>query len=117
MKKLLNKKGFTLIELIVVIAILAILALILVPSILRYVDEANKSRDQANARALYSELSIAIALQASQPGALPTTNLDVTDITVPVGCEHDPDPLLLGTEVFTVTCNGQTFNGSAFTGD
>lgn len=50
-----KKKGFTLVELIVVIAILAILALILVPAITGYVAKANSSRDQANARALYSQ--------------------------------------------------------------
>lgn len=53
-----NKKGFTLVELIVVIAILAILALILVPAITGYVEKANKSKDYANARALYSEAVI-----------------------------------------------------------
>lgn len=56
-----NKKGFTLVELIVVIAILAILALILVPAITKYVDGANKSKDQANARAIYSEAMLMIA--------------------------------------------------------
>jgi len=53
MKKL-NKKGFTLIELIVVIAILAILALILIPSITGYITSATKAKDEANARAAYS---------------------------------------------------------------
>ena len=58
MKKLLNKKGFTLIELIVVIAILAILALILIPSILNYIGEANRAKDQANARSTFSEVAL-----------------------------------------------------------
>ena len=44
MKKNLNKKGFTLIELIVVIAILAILALILVPSITGYIAKAESAK-------------------------------------------------------------------------
>lgn len=50
-----NKKGFTLVELIVVIAILAILALILIPALTGYVGRANKSKDEANANALYSQ--------------------------------------------------------------
>lgn len=60
-KNLLNKKGFTLIELIVVIAILAILALILVPSITGYIDKATTAKDVANARSLYSEVVLGVA--------------------------------------------------------
>ena len=63
MKKLIkNKKGFTLIELIVVIAILAVLAAILIPSIMNYVAEARTARNNSNARALYSEVSAALAM-------------------------------------------------------
>ena len=54
--KLKNNKGFSLVELIVVIAILAILALILVPAISNYVNAANESKNQANAKMLYSEM-------------------------------------------------------------
>jgi type IV pilus assembly protein PilA len=53
MKKL-NKKGFTLIELIVVIAIIAILAAILIPALLDYIEQANVTRAQSDARSLYS---------------------------------------------------------------
>lgn len=62
MKKILSKKGFTLIELIVVIAILAILAAILVPSITGYISEATKAKDAANARTVYTEYAMALAL-------------------------------------------------------
>lgn len=62
MKKL-NKKGFTLIELIVVIAILAILAAILIPSITGYISKAEQGRDSANCRALYSQVSMAVMLE------------------------------------------------------
>jgi len=49
-----NKKGFTLIELIVVIAILAILAAILVPTISGFIGKANDATDVANAKMLYN---------------------------------------------------------------
>lgn len=45
---MINKKGFTLIELIVVIAILGILALFLVPSFIGYADDAQKATCDAN---------------------------------------------------------------------
>ncbi len=71
MKKILTKKGFTLIELIVVIAILAILAAILIPSITNYISEAEDARDLANARSHYSEL----VLIAATGGTLPVSPL------------------------------------------
>lgn len=55
MKKL-NKKGFTLIELIVVIAILAVLALLLVPQITGYIKASKDAVGAANARSCYSNL-------------------------------------------------------------
>lgn len=47
------KKGFTLVELIVVIAIIAILMLVLVPSLLAYINKANKSKAESNAKMVY----------------------------------------------------------------
>lgn len=58
MKKILTKKGFTLIELIVVIAILAILAAILIPSLTNYLNESNKAKNLSNARSAYTELML-----------------------------------------------------------
>lgn len=52
------KKGFTLIELIVVIAIIAILSMILIPGIVNYIDEANVAADKANLRVLNLATSI-----------------------------------------------------------
>lgn len=53
MKNLKNKKGFTLVELIVVIAILGILALFLVPSFKGYSEDAKKQVAQSNVRTVW----------------------------------------------------------------
>lgn len=49
-----NKKGFTLIELIVVIAILGILSLFLVPSFMGYADDAKMQVAKSNTRTVWS---------------------------------------------------------------
>lgn len=48
-----NKKGFTLVELIVVIVILGILLAVLVPGVMTWVDKARQSQLKANARTAY----------------------------------------------------------------
>lgn len=53
MKKLFNKKGMTLVEVIVVLVILAILAAVLVPTMIGWIDKANKKTISAEARAVY----------------------------------------------------------------
>lgn len=65
MKKILTKKGFTLIELIVVIAILAILAAILIPSLTNYLNKAEQAKNLANARSVYSEATLASQTKAA----------------------------------------------------
>lgn len=65
-----NKKGFTLIELVVVIAILAVLALILIPSITGYVKKADDAKNLANARSIYTAATVLNAESADNK--LPT---------------------------------------------
>lgn len=48
-----NKKGFTLVEIIVVLVILAILAAIAVPAVLGYIDDAKESKYISEARSIY----------------------------------------------------------------
>lgn len=60
MKNLKNKKGFTLIELIVVIAILGILALFLVPQFMGYSQDAKNQVAQANTRTVWTAANAAL---------------------------------------------------------
>ena len=52
-----NKKGFTLIELIIVIAILAILAAVAIPSFVGLQNEAKRGRDIGNATAIVTAVN------------------------------------------------------------
>ena len=61
LKKIKNiKKGFTLIEMIVVIAIIGVLAAILVPSLSGYVTDAKTAKGKANARTFYTAAQAAV---------------------------------------------------------
>ena len=52
-----NKKGFTLIELIVVVAILVALMLMLVPKLTGFTEDATITANRANARAIYTAIA------------------------------------------------------------
>ena len=55
-----DKKGFTLVELIVVIVILGVLVGIAVPSFVGYIDRAKESKDRANITAVEKAFLIAV---------------------------------------------------------
>jgi general secretion pathway protein G len=78
-----NKKGFTLIEVIVVAAIIAILAGILVPLIFKEIDESKISRASADVRSI----SNAMIVMRKDTGQWPTmTNANCTPaVTVVTG--------------------------------
>ena len=50
-----NKKGFTIVELVVVIAVIAILAAIMIPVFSGVTKDAQAAADQANAKAEYTQ--------------------------------------------------------------
>lgn len=59
-----NKKGFTLIEIIVVVVILAVLMAVAVPSVLKYLNEADNAKYEAQARAVMMAAQTEVAKDA-----------------------------------------------------
>ncbi|MBR7116293.1 MAG: type II secretion system protein [Clostridia bacterium] len=59
-----NKKGFTIVELVIVIAVIAILASILIPTFSGVIGEAGDAAAAANAKAAYTEY-VTAQVQAS----------------------------------------------------
>lgn len=53
-----NKKGFTLVEVIVVLVILAILIAIAVPSVMKYIDDAKDAQVMAQAKGTIQEVEL-----------------------------------------------------------
>lgn len=68
-KKLKDKKGFTLVELIVVLVILAILAALLIPSLTGYIDKANKEKVVAETRMVAMAVQTELSEAYGQAGA------------------------------------------------
>lgn len=73
MKKEMNNKGFSLVELIIVIAIMAVLVGLLAPQYLKYVHNSKVSADVTNAQSIATAFNVAMAdgatLDASYSGA------------------------------------------------
>ena len=74
LKKKLNKKGFTLAELLVVVAIIAILVAIAIPVFSSQLENARKSTDEANIRSAYSIAQTATLLQDTSGKILADTS-------------------------------------------
>ena len=81
-RKMKNKKGFTLVELIVVLVILAILAALLIPALTGYIDKANKEKVVAECRmvvmAAQTEASEAYGKVTSTSAGAATTAANIT---------------------------------------
>lgn len=75
-----KKKGFTLIELIIVIAIIAILAAIAVPKFMNVTKDAKVKADIANAKTIESAITTALATDKLTFKSGSTTEVNLSDL-------------------------------------
>nr|WP_319487380.1 prepilin-type N-terminal cleavage/methylation domain-containing protein [uncultured Caproiciproducens sp.] len=80
-----NKKGFTLVELVIVIAILAILAAIAIPTVSNVISTANKNVDLANAQTVELALKTADAEIEAKTKSGITTDSNVKTVLATYG--------------------------------
>lgn len=91
-----NKKGFTLIEMLVVIAIIAVLVAIIVPTVTSSTDKAAAATDAANLRSAKATVTIGLLDGTYKSGDAPTA----AELGI-------PEKSKLGQEQFSCTINGQ----------
>ena len=83
MNKKLNKKGFTLMEMLIVVAIIAILVAIAIPTFSNALNKAKAATDEANLRAYYAEQITDYLLSEADAPKLPDeTTADQSTVTV-----------------------------------
>ena len=70
MKKRLDKKGFTLIEMLVVIAIIAVLVAIIIPVVVASTDKAEAAADAANLRSVLGQANSLLMTNNADDGSL-----------------------------------------------
>ncbi|MEG0292331.1 MAG: prepilin-type N-terminal cleavage/methylation domain-containing protein [Anaerovoracaceae bacterium] len=81
-KAIRNKKGFTLVEVIVVLVILAILAAILIPSMVGYINKAEKKSVVVEARsALLATQTVASEAYVKNKAATTLTTDQIKEVT------------------------------------
>ena len=73
LKKFTNKKGFTLMEMLIVVAIIAVLVAIAIPTFAGQLEKANQAADAANIRAAYAEAALK-ALENDGTGSAETAS-------------------------------------------
>ena len=109
-----NNKGFTLIEIVIVIVIIAILAAMLVPSLLKWIDNAKQKSAISAGSSIKTSIESVIADDYANGTAVPTSNTTFTNwdsVADLVGGKYTASTLSQST---TFTVNGKVITAMTF---
>ena len=84
-----NKKGFTLIEMLVVIAIIAVLVSIIIPTVANSTKKASAAADAANLRSVLAEVTTGY-LTGNKTTANNATTISTANVTITLGTTGKP---------------------------
>ena len=108
-----NKKGFTLVELVIVVAVMAVLVAVAIPTVSSITGTAKDAVNESNARTIESMIKLAEA-EAAKGGdgtkALEATDIDKALTNAKLGIEE-------GTYVYFPATGVVEYNGTAAKGD
>ena len=116
-----NKKGFTIVELVIVIAVIAILAAVLIPTFSNVVNKAKDSANLQGARNLYTEILVegegTYKVAAVGSGTSITVGKTAIDVTKFV--KGATNVVAVENGLITITADGRTVyitaNGASLT--
>ena len=109
-----NNKGFTLIEIVIVIVIIAILAAMLVPSLLKWIDNAKQKSAISAGSSIKTSIESVIADDYANGTAVPTSNTTFTNwdsVADLVGGKYTASTL---SESTTLTVSGKAITAMTF---
>ena len=101
-----NKKGFTLIEMLVVIAIIAVLVAIVIPTVTSATDKAEAAAIAANLRSAKAEIVTAMLSGDTEDNAHWTFTVDADGDVTAVAAAADYDLPFEDADKFAVTVEG-----------
>ena len=117
LKKFTNKKGFTLMEMLIVVAIIAVLVAIAIPTFAGQIEKANQATDAANIRVAYAEAALK-AIENDGTGTAESAKMVHTGAfdkitATTIGGTDIADKKVAAGDTITVLIDGSivTFNG------
>lgn len=115
MKKEMNNKGFSLVELIIVIAIMAVLVGVLAPQFLKYVESSRVQKDESAAAEVLNAVKIACSVEEVYKAVSDGTTVTVSDGSVSTSVTALADELALTIDPADIEFTSKAHSGNSYT--